>query len=527
VDLTTRPTWNKEKPGSIIATRGYWVNNWIARHADINANQLVLIDEKSDRRFTYRSFNERVDRIAAFLKNNFRIKKGDRVAMLSWNRIEMLDILFAASKLGGIFVPINTRYTPREIKECLRSFKPKVLIHEEEFADKVTESLGGSVIEHYMHLGRTRIKESLPYTDAENYSARLQKPELMDLEDPVMILQTGGTTGKPKGSIVTYRMLFWNAMMTARDLIVPGEVTVTCVPLFHIGGYTYTIPLLLWGGTNVLMYRWNAEKLIDWIETERVSFQFLVPVQLKTFTNSPRFGAADLRSVRWFTTGGAALTRETVELLLKKGVIMKQGFGLTEVGPGVFALDPRDALRKIGSIGKPNLLIDVRVVDQKGKDATYGLPGELLIRAPSLFGGYWRNPSANAGALKRGWLCTGDIVKFDEEGFFYIVGRKKRVIRSGSESIYPEELERVLSAHPKIADVTVIGIPDQKWGEVPQAFIVVRTGERLAEEDVREYCKDKLAKYKIPKHIKFVDSIPKTPAGKVLKDELIRKCVEQ
>lgn len=481
------------------------------------------MDEKSDRRFTYNVFNERADRVAAFLKEEFKVKKGERIGVISWNRIEMLDVLFAAAKLGSIFVPINTRYTSREIKEYANLFEPRVLVYEEEFADRVSELKDGMTVKHFIHIGNGEIKNSTSFKEAEDYSEKLDKPALVDLEDPIMILQTGGTTGTPKGSIVTYRMIFWNAMITVRDLIVPGETTVTCVPLFHIGGYTYTLPLLIWGGTNILMHRWDPEKLIDWIEKERVTFQFLVPAQLKMLIETPKFKTADLSSVRWFTTGGAALTREIVDFLLKKGVLMKQGYGLTEVGPGVFALDPKDAVRKLGSIGKPNLLIDVRVVNDEGKDVAPNDPGELLIRAPSLFGGYWNNPEETAKALEGGWLHTGDIVIYDKEGFFYIVGRKKRVIRSGSESIYPEEIEKILASHPKIEEATVIGFPNKKWGEVPKALIVLKRGESLSEEEVVNYCLSKMAKYKVPKSIEFVESIPKTPAGKVSRDELIKK----
>ncbi len=513
----------KSPKKGVIPTRGYWINNWIAQHAKIYPNQIVIVDEKSDRRFTYKTLNERADKVAAFLKNEFKVKMSDRIGIISWNRIEMLDVLFAASKLGSILVPINTRYTTREIKEYASLFEPKVIACEEEFADRLSELKAGKTVKYFMHIGNSDVKNSINFKEAENYSEELDKPALVDLEDPIMILQTGGTTGTPKGSIVTYRMIFWNAMITVRDLIVPGEVTVTCVPLFHIGGYTYTLPLLFWSGTNILMHRWNAEKLIDWIEKERVTFQFLVPAQLKMLIEAPRFQTADLSSVRWFTTGGAALTKEIVDLFLKKGVLMKQGYGLTEVGPGVFALDPKDAIRKLGSIGKPNLLIDIRVVNDEDKDVAPNDPGELLIRAPSLFGGYWNNPEETVRTLEGGWLHTGDIVMYDDEGFFYIVGRKKRVIRSGSESIYPEEIEKILAFHPKIEEALVIGIPDKRWGEVPRALIVLKRGESLNEEEVINYCLGKLAKYKVPKSIEFVESIPKTPAGKVSREELIKK----
>jgi acyl-CoA synthetase (AMP-forming)/AMP-acid ligase II len=507
----------------MISTQGFWINNWIARQADINPNQLILIDEKSDRRFTYKTFNESVDRVAAFLKDKSEISKGDRICVISWNRIEMIQFLFASAKLGTIFVPINTRYSTKEIREYVKLIQPKIMVFEEDFNDKIKELKKDSHISSYFELLGQDTTTPKSLSSAEKYPKKLDKPVSVDLEDPVMIIQTGGTTGTPKGSIVTYRMIFWNAMNTIRDLIVPGEVTVTSVPLFHIGGYTYTLPLLVWGGTNVIMNKWNPERLINWIETERVTFQFLVPAQLKMLVETPGFKNADFRSLRWFTTGGAALTRDVVDAMLKKGVIMKQGYGLTEVGPGVFALDPKDAIRKLGSIGKPNLLVDVRVVNDKGKDAVVNEPGELLIRSPSLFGGYWQNAEETKKAVEGGWLHTGDVVRVDEEGFFFIIGREKRVIRSGSESIYPEEVEKVLRLHPKIAEAFVVGVPDKKWGEVPKAFIVTKTGETLDKGEIIRYCLKGLAKYKVPKEIEFVESIPKSSAGKVLKDELMKK----
>jgi len=510
----------KEK---ILPIEGYWINNWISRHADINPNQLILIDEKSGDRLTYKIFNERVERIAAFLKNELNLRKGDRVGMISWNRIEMLSTLFASAKLGCIFVPINTRYTAKEIEDYIKIFEPKVLMYEEKFTNNVEKFKKEVKIAHYIHIDEEGLKDSITFQEARKYPKKLAKPELVTLEDPIMILQTGGTTGIPKGSIATYRMIFWNAFVTVRDLIVPGEVTVTCVPLFHIGGYTYTIPLLIWGGTNILMYKWNPEGLIDWIEKEKVTFQFLVPTQLKMLRESDRFKTADFSSVRWFTTGGGALTKEIVDAFLKKGVTMKQGFGLTEVGPGVFALDPKDALSKVGSIGKPNLLIDIKVADGKGREVGPNKPGELLIRAPSMFGGYWNNPKETVEAIKGGWLHTGDIAKYDDEGYFYIIGRKKHVIRSGSESIYPEEVEDILITHPKIEDAAVIGVPNKKWGEVPKALIVVRKGEKIRNEEIIGYCEGKLSKYKIPKIIEFVESLARTSAGKLLRKKLAEK----
>jgi len=503
---------------------GEWINNWIKRRAELTPEWIALIDDATsvDRRITYRVLNNRVDKIAKYFKKEFRINKGDIIAMLSWARIEVLETLFAASKLGSIFFPLNTRYTGSELVKLLEGIKPKILIYEKEFEDKVSLIKEKLDIRYYVSVGQ-KSGDSLNYEEMTKYSYFLEKAESVTLEDPLMILQTGGTTGKPKAGIVTYRMIFWNALNTLRDLIVPGDITITALPLFHIGGYTYVIPLLMFGGTNFIMHRWNVEKFMDYVERERPSFLFLVPTQLKMLLEHPRFREADFSSVRWITSGGAALTKDIIKGIFSKGIVMKQGFGLTEMGPGVFALDPWDAERKMGSIGKPNLLVETKVIKKNGEKAGPNEEGELFLRGPSIFGGYWNMPDETVKTLKGGWLRTGDVVKYDDEGYYWVVGRSKNVIRSGAESIYPEEVEKVLRDHPKIEEVYVIGVPDEKWGEVSKAIIVLKKGQKITKDEVVQFCMDKLAKYKIPKYIQVVDHIPKTDIGKVSREFLHKK----
>jgi fatty-acyl-CoA synthase len=310
-------------------------------------------------------------------------------------------------------------------------------------------------------------------------------------------------------------MVLWNALNTVRDLIIPGDVTINTLPLFHIGAYTYLLPLLIFGGTSILMHRWNVDEFIDLVERERPSFLFLVPTQLRMLLQSPRFKEADFSSVRWITSGGGALTRDLIEKIFEKGVVQKQGFGMTEMGPGIFALDPWDAWRKRGSIGKPNLLVEAKVVDANGNEVPPGVEGELLLRGPSVFSGYLRNEEEMRALVRGEWMATGDIVRRDEEGYFWVVGRVKNVIRSGEESVYPEEIERLLLMHPKIKDAVVIGVPDEKWGEVPKALIVLKEGEKITKEEVVEFLKDKIAKYKIPKYVEVVKEFVYTETGKV------------
>jgi len=504
-----------------IASSGSWINNWIERRAELTPNWLALMDDAvGDRRITFKEFNERASKVAGFLKYSLNVSKGDVVAMISWARIEVLEVLFACMKIGAVFVPVNVRLSASEIIDLLKDMDVKVLVYEDEFLDKVSGIVKGLGSVKTIVLGEKGLSDSIKFDDV--YGKKLDKVTEVSLEDPIMILQTGGTTGKPKGGVVTYRMILWNAVNTVRDLIIPGDVTITAVPLFHIGGYTYTIPLLFWGGSNIIMRRWNVDKFIDLVERERPTFLFLVPTQIKMLIENERFWKADFSSVRWITSGGAALTRDLIETIFKKGIVQKQGYGLTEMGPGVFALDPWDAKRKIGSIGKPNLLVETKVVKEDGSIAERGEEGELLLRGPSLFGGYWRMDDETEKALEGGWLHTGDIVRIDDEGFYWIVGRRKHLIKSGAEAIYPEEIEKILLNHPKIEDVVVIGVPDEKWGEVPKALVVLKSGEKITKDEIVNYLIDKIAKYKIPKYIQVLKEIPKSPLGKVSRKELTK-----
>lgn len=494
----------------VVHSCGSWVNDWISRRADISGEWVALKDDLARplRVVTFSQLNSMAGKIARTLREEFGVGKGDVVALLSWSRIEFVATLLACFKLGATLAPINTRYSRREISEFVEQTNPRVLLYEKE----LEQSLEG--------VEARKVCYDCP--SEFNYSSReqLRVAEECCLEDTAMLLQTGGTTGKPKFAKISHRMILWNALNTTRDLIVPGDVTINTLPLFHIGAYTYLIPLLMLGGTSILMHRWNVDRFIELVEQERPSFLFLVPTQLRMLLQSPRFANADFSSVRWITSGGAALTRDIIERIFEKGVVQKQGFGMTEMGPGVFALDPWDARRKIGSIGKPNLLVNAKIVGPDGREVPAGAEGELYLRGPSVFAGYLRNEEEMRALLREGWIATGDVARVDEEGYFWVVGRVKNVIRSGEESVYPEEIEKILLTHPKIKEVVVIGVPDEKWGEVPKALVVLKEGERITKEEIVEFLKDKLAKYKIPKYVEVVDKLVYTETGKISRAQM-------
>ena len=501
----------------MVSYEGAWINDWVAARGKLTPGWVALVDEAAgkERRFTFGELDDRASRVAGFLAQDGKVSKGDSVCVLSWPRAEMVEVLFACSKLGAVFIPLNTRLAPPEVAEQLVRFSPKALFLEEEFlgrADKhppptVVGLDGGGGVSYKGALG----------------SPRLPRPADVGLEDPLMLLQTGGTTGKPKAALVTHRMVLWNAVNTVRDLVVPYDTTITAVPLHHIGGFTYTIPLVFWGGTNVVMRRWSSDRFLDLVESERPTFLFLVPAQLTELVANPRFKGADFSSVRFLTAGGAAMTPDLIQAVFEKGVTQKQGFGMTEMGPGVFALDPWEGFGHRGSIGRPNLLIEARVIKEDGTDAVSGEAGELLLRGPSVFGGYWEDEGETARAFEDGWLKTGDVVRVDEGGYYYVVGRTKNIIRSGSESILPEELERLLQSHPGVAEALVIGVADSKWGEVPKALVVTRPGVAVSKGELLAFCEGKVAKFKVPKYFELVQSIPKDSMGKVQRTKLARE----
>ncbi len=502
-----------------IPFEGTWINNWLERRSALTPEWLAIVDDATgtERRFTFRELNERADKVAAYLKEEAGVKKGEFVCALTWARVEVIDLLFACSKLGAVFVPLNTRYTEAEILRVTQQYRPKATVMEEEFSTRMHDL--SMRLPSLLRLSSTS-NPSEDYSKAVDYSGGLNQTEQVDLEDPVMILQTGGTTGSPKSAIINHRMFLWNAVNTMRDLIVPYDVTITVVPLFHIGGFTYTIPLLFWGGSNILMRRWDVDRFLDMVDRERPTFLFLVPAQLGSMIRSERFKHTDFSSVRFITAGGASLTSEMVRATFERGVTQKQGFGMTEMGPGIFALDPWDAFANMGSIGKPNLLIESKVVHENERLSATNEPGELLLRGPSVFGGYWNDERETADTFEDGWLKTGDVVREDAHGFYYVVGRTKNVIRSGSESIFPEEVESVLQAHTSVQEALVIGVPDPKWGETPKAIVVLKRGSKASKEDLMEFCDGRLSKFKIPRNIQFVDSIPRDSMGKVSRAKL-------
>ncbi len=508
-----------------------YFGDWLSRWAVYAPEKTALVDVASGRRLTYRSFNERADKLASALRLRYGIRKGDRVAVLAYNCSETLELFFALGKLGAIMVPLNYRLVEPELQYIIQNSESRLLFFGPEFEGTVKAILPEVSLEYVVPFHDdgllTSYEEllSMPFTG-------VPEPAEIDLDDPWLILYTSGTTGQPKGAVLTHGTITWNAVNTqvGWDLR-HDDITLTHTPFFHTGGLNVlTTPLFHRGGTVVLVRQFEATQSLRLIERERCTVVFAVPTMFQMMLESPAFHTSDLSSIRFFISGGAPCPVSLIEAYAQSGLTFKQGYGLTEAGPNCFTLDAKDAVRKAGSVGFPNFHLDVRVVDDAGRDVARGEVGELLIRGPHVIKGYWKNPQATAQAIQDGWLHTGDLVRRDEDGYFFIVDRKKDMIISGGENIYPAELEKILHGHPGIKEAAVIGVPHAKWGEVGRAVVVPRdpaslqdaifNEATLSEAQVIAYLGERVARYKLPKSVIFTSELPRNPTGKVVKPAL-------
>ncbi len=483
--------------------------DWIGRWAMYSPDAVAIADDDSGEQVTYGQANERILRLAAVLAQRFHITPGDRVAVLAQNDTATLLLFFAVQRLGAILVPINTRLSSREIVHILTDCSPKLSIVESGLASRLPDT------EFWTYDGPDGLKSTLLSSPTPPESVA----SAATFESPCMILYTSGTTGAPKGAILSNKMLFWNSVNTGLRLnLVQQDVTITSAPFFHTGGWNVlTLPFLHRGAKIILMKKFEADRVLALIDSERVSILFGVPTMMQMMRLSERFDATDLSSVRYAIVGGEPMPLPLIREWHAKGVPIRQGYGLTEFGPNVFSLNEADAERKIGSVGFPNFYIETRIVDNDSTDVPVGTPGELILRGPVMMDGYWNNPEATAETIRNGWLHTGDIVTRDEEGYFRIVDRKKDMYISGAENVYPAEIEHFLRTHPSILEVAVIGVPDTKWGEVGMACIVLKPHMTLTAEEVFAFCEGQLARYKLPKHVRFLEALPKSDSGKILK----------
>ncbi|HPF57838.1 MAG TPA: long-chain fatty acid--CoA ligase [Candidatus Competibacteraceae bacterium] len=506
-----------------------YIGDYLGRRTIYSPEALAVVDTGKDPglRLTYAQMNERANRLANGLAEIADIGKGHRVAILAQDGVEHLDLLFACGKLGAIHTALNWRLHWRELQQILADVTPAVLIYDDMFTEAVTElARAETSIQHWIHLDGPGIPGSRGFNGLLAQSPATPRTcETLGEEDIAAIVFTGGTTGLPRGARISHRQIAWNCLNTVIHDLGRDDVYLNVFPMFHVGGlFVYTLPQVVLGGTTVLLKRFDPERVLELIQEERVTVFAAVPAMYQMLTQTKAWTDIDLRSLRFCTSGGAPLPVPLVKQYTReKGIRFKQGFGMTEFGPGLFALSPEDAIRKVGSIGRPNFYVDARVVDRGNRPLGPGEVGELVLKGPSMASGYFNVNNALDWTRvidAEGWFHTGDLARYDEEWYFYIVDRLKDMFISGGENIYPAEIEAAMYRHPAVFQCAVVGIPDPKWGEAGKAFVVLKPDHAVTPEELLTHLGEHLARYKIPRHIEFVTALPISAAGKVLRREL-------
>jgi fatty-acyl-CoA synthase len=498
----------------------------LGERARLTPGKTALVTVPQGDRYTYANLDTRARRVASYWLHTCGFAPGDRVAVLSHNRVEFLDLFFASGKSGIVLVPLGTRLTSHEMAYIVRDAGVRAFVYDGAFSAVVAELKQAVEVERWIPLDTVQAgRAAVPGAPSPLLAAEPGPLPCPGPEDVYCLLYTSGTTGRPKGVMVPHRMVSWNGYNTALGWqLREDDVSPIFTPLYHAGGLgAFLTPIIAIGGTIVLHSGFDAAEIWRAIGRERCTVVLGVPTIYKLLMEAPEFAPADLTSVRWLISGGAPLPLYIIEAYQRRGVVFKQGYGLTEVGVNCFAMTVDESVRKKGSIGKPMMFTQARAAADDGTEVPPNEVGELWLRGPHVCRGYWNNPDATAAALDAdGWFHTGDLARRDEEGFYYIAGRKKDMLISGGVNIYPAEIEGELLLHPAVKDAAVAGVPDDTWGEVGAAFVVVREGMSVTSDDLAAFLAERLAKYKIPRRWTFVDALPRTAYGKVVKGELAR-----
>ncbi len=499
------------------------LSEWIDRNAGLTPGKVAICSPGRD--ISYSALAGLVDQLASALAAS-GVKRGGCVAYLGCNSPEMLVLFFACARLGCLFMPLNWRLAGPEHRQMLKNCTPSVLFVEPQFVAQThafIASLGPITAVTY---GEAQ-QDWIAYDDflARAASAAPRDREI-DPATPLLICYTSGSTGRPKGVLLSQDALIWNAAnSTDMHELTEQDKILTTLPLFHVGGLNnLTTPALQSGCTVVLHAKFDVEAAIDAIERERITLTVLVPAQLDMMMASPRWHSADFSSLRMITTGSTIVPARIISAVHARGVPLVQVYGSTETCPIAVYLKVADAQRKAGSTGKAALHGALRVVDECGRDAAQGETGEILVRGPNLMSGYWRSPQETATALVDGWFHSGDMGHLDADGYLYVDGRRSEMIISGGENIYPAEIESVLAECKDIAEASVVGRPDDRWGEVVVAVVAPKSGRELTSMTVLQLLEGRIARFKHPKEVVFVGELPKTALGKVRK-EVLRKLV--
>lgn len=482
-----------------------------------------MSDVRTGRTYDYAAMDHRVEQLSSALFCDLGVRPGDRVAVLAQNTTEIFEVQFACARLGAIFVPLNWRLTVPELDFIVGDCTPKVVVHDAGFADVAAEVAGGAGV-------ASRVCWDGSASGAADYEELLAsargdfiRPENTDATI-LTVMYTSGTTGRPKGAIITHGMTFWNAVNQVEFFSTgPDMVNLALLPLFHTGGLNvFANPAFHFGGSNVVVHSFVPDETLRILSDPEVGItHFLgVPANWLFMSQSPFFAEATFPTLVSASVGGSPTPLALIETWQAKGLALQQAFGMTETSPIVMSLTKDDALRKIGSAGMPALHTECRIVGDSDRDVEVGAIGELWVRGPNVTPGYWNRPEATAESITDGWLHTGDAARQDADGYYYIVDRWKDMYISGGENVYPAEVEDAIYQLPGVVEAAVIGVPDERWVEVGRAVIVRQPGSTLDEAEVLRHCVTRLAKFKVPKSVVFVEELPHNATGKLLKREL-------
>ncbi|KRC58441.1 acid--CoA ligase [Agromyces sp. Root81] len=477
---------------------------------------------------TYGELDERADRLAAaFREAGFAI--GDRVATLTGNSADQVVLFFACAKAGLVLVPLSWRLAAQELAAQLEIVEPALLLVESEF-----ESLARATLARVVRripttaLGAQGVETEVPAparSGAEVPSTRLEVAD----DDALLIIFTSGTTSTPKGAVLTHANCFWTNLSFSRTSELRAADTVLAVmPQFHVGGWNVQLLLAWWTGATVVLERtFEPGRVLHLIQERGITTMMGVPANYLFLAQHPDFARTDLSSLEHAVVGGAPIPQALLHVWHARGVTLAQGYGLTEASPNVLCLRDEDARAYAGSAGKPYPHVDVAVADPvTGEHLDGEAEGELLVCGPSVFAGYFRDPVGTEAVLRDGWLHTGDLVRRDADGYFTIIDRIKDIYLSGGESVAPAEVEAVLRRHPAVADVAVVGVPDDRWGEVGAAWVVVGRGRVTDASELTDFARDSLARFKVPRDVHLIEELPRSTAGKVLRRVLVERAAK-
>ncbi|SMG48473.1 fatty-acyl-CoA synthase [Marivirga sericea] len=485
--------------------------DWFEKWSTYSPTKLAVKNIGTGQGYDYKSLNHGANAVATILEKDFNLTKGDRLLILGDFDAEYVALLGVAQKMGIILVPLNYRLSANEIAFLVQNSDPSLIIVAEEYR---------SLLKEVPQLVADKVISFTQYSDWLLSAAKAQKAQYnskpLEENHPAFILYTSGTTGQPKGAIYTHGMMLWNSINTSIRLkITSDDIYLNVMPPFHTGGWNVlTAPILHFGGTLIMMPKFDSEHVLKALEREKVSISMLVPTMVRMLSECDDFRKIDFSQLRYMIVGGEALPIQLIEQWNEQGVPIRQGYGLTECGPNITSLEAEDAIRKRGSIGFPNFYVDTKLVNEEGVKAGQQEKGELWIKGPIVTTGYWKNAKETEKAIVDGWFKTGDILIEDEDGYLYVVDRIKNMYISGGENVYPAEVEKCILKHPEIKEVCVVGVAHDKWGEVGKAFLVFKNGQREV-SDLTAYCIKNLAKYKVPKYFEVMKELPKNDTGKI------------